>query len=122
MYHSLVAKVIRSSDGCYLYDSDGKKYIDFSSQAVCSNLGHTMPGSVRAAINEQIESVSFLYGGLAVSEVRARLSHLLAEIVPGDINAFLFPSSGSEANEAAIRIARKYTGYALTQRLRERMN
>lgn len=110
MYHSLVAKVIRSSDGCYLYDTDGKKYIDFSSQAVCSNLGHTMPAEVRAAINEQIDSVSFLYGGLAVSEIRARLSRLLAEIAPGDINAFLFPSSGSEANEAAIRIARKYTG------------
>lgn len=104
------AKVIRRNDGCYLFDSSGKKYIDFSSQAVCSNLGHTMPEEVRAAINEQIDSVSFLYGGLAVSEVRGRLSSLLANIVPGDINAFLFPSSGSEANEAAIRMARKFTG------------
>ena len=113
VYQSLVAKVIRSSDGCYLYDSDGKKYIDFSSQAVCSNLGHTMPEEIRTAINEQIDKVSFLYGGLAVPEIRARLSQLLSEIVPGNINAFLFPSSGSEANEAAIRIARKYTGLLL---------
>eukprot|EP01083_Nonionella_stella_P221033 790165_1 len=69
-----------------------------------------MPEEVQDAINTQINTVPFLYGGLAISEIRARLSHLLSEICPGDINAFLFPSSGSEANEAAIRIARKYTG------------
>ena len=42
--------------------------------------------------------------------VRARLSKLLSDIVPGDINHFLFPSSGAEANEAAVRIARVMTG------------
>ena len=104
------AKVIRSNDGVYLFDTNGKKYIDFSSQAVCSNLGHTMPDEVKKEIDAQIDTVSFLYGGLAISEIRARLSQLLAEICPGDINGFLFPSSGSEANEGAIRIARKYTG------------
>ena len=108
------AKVIRNNDGVYLFDTYGKKYIDFSSQAVCSNLGHTLPEEVRQSINEQMDKVSFLYGGLAISEIRARLSKLLADICPGDINGFLFPSSGSEANEAAIRVARKYTGCALS--------
>eukprot|EP01084_Bolivina_argentea_P053433 98087_1 len=107
---SNTVKTITGSDGVYLFDSSGKKYIDFSSQAVCTNLGHTMPEEVQDAINTQINTVPFLYGGLAISEIRARLSHLLSEICPGDINAFLFPSSGSEANEAAIRIVRKYTG------------
>ena len=43
-------------------------------------------------------------------EVRCRLSALLAELMPGDLDGFLFPSGGAEANEAAIRIARRYTG------------
>jgi len=107
---SNAARVIRSSDGPYLTDSTGKRYLDFSSQAVCSNLGHSMPDEIKSAINAQIDAVPFLYGGLAVSEIRGRLCALLASMFPEHINAFLFPSSGSEANEGAIRIARKFTG------------
>ena len=81
-----------------------------SSQAVCCNLGHTLPAEVREAINSQMDSVSFLYGGLAISEIRGRLSRLLADVCPGNLNGFLFPSSGSEANEAAILMSRGYTG------------
>ena len=43
-------------------------------------------------------------------QVRARLSSMLADLCPGDVNGFLFPSSGGEANEAAIRMARRFTG------------
>eukprot|EP01084_Bolivina_argentea_P053432 98085_1 len=109
MIHNAI-KTIRSADGVYLFDSDNKKYIDFSSQAMCVNLGHSMPAEIRSAINEQIDKVSYLYGDLAICETRSRLSSLLSTICPENINAFLFPSSGAEANECALRIARKYTG------------
>jgi len=101
---------VDKSEGIYLIDRNGNKYLDYTSQAVCCNLGHTMPESVKAAINNQMDSVAFAYSGMAIVECRARLAQLLGEICPGDINGFLFPSGGGEANEAAIRIARRYTG------------
>jgi adenosylmethionine-8-amino-7-oxononanoate aminotransferase len=101
---------LSGGDGIYLIDRNGKRYIDYTSQAVCSNLGHTVPESVKKAINDQLNSVAFAYSGMAIVECRARLAELLGEIAPGDINGFLFPCGGGEANEAAIRMARRYTG------------
>lgn len=96
--------------GIYLYDVDGKEYIDWTSQAVCSNLGHTVPDNIQNGVNKQMQELAMMYSGLGLIEIRARLSSLFAEICPGDINGFLFPSGGNEANEAAIRIARRFTG------------
>merc|ERR1712072_1193553 len=58
----------------------------------------------------QMQSLPYIYGGLGMCPVRSRLSKLMAELCPGDISGFLFPSGGSEANECAIRMARRYTG------------
>jgi len=102
--------IITRGEGVYLYDSTGKQYLDWTSEAVCVNLGHTMPDSVRHAMNEQMEKAPFVYGGMGIVPVRAKLSALLAELAPGDLNGFLFPSSGGEANDCAIRLARLYTG------------
>jgi len=101
---------ITRAEGVYLYDDTGKQYLDWTSQAVCSNLGHTIPPQVQEAINKQLAEVPFLYSGLGHCEVRARLSALLADLCPADIDGFLFPSGGGEANEAAIRMARRFTG------------
>mmetsp|Transcript_43868 Transcript_43868/g.136588 ORF Transcript_43868/g.136588 Transcript_43868/m.136588 type:complete len:547 (+) Transcript_43868:46-1686(+) len=97
-------------EGIYVYDSNGKEYMDMTSMAVCSNMGHSMDDSVRNAIVKQLEELPYAYSGLGMMEVRARLCSLMADITPGDINGFLFPLGGSEANEGAIRIARRYTG------------
>jgi len=51
-----------------------------------------------------------VYGGLGMVEVRCRLAKLMSEILPDDITGFLFPTGGAEANEAAVRMARRYTG------------
>jgi len=69
-----------------------------------------MPEAVKEAMNEQMNTLPYMYGGLGLAPVRAKLAKLLAEIAPGDINGFLFPSGGGEANEAAIRMARLFTG------------
>ena len=102
--------LLRSGEGSYLYDDDGKQYLDWTSQAVCANLGHTVPQSVKAAVAHQLDTLPYVYGGLGLVEPRARLASLLSQVLPGDLNGFLFPSSGAEANEAAIRIARQFTG------------
>eukprot|EP00941_MAST-03F_sp_MAST-3F-sp1_P002473 g2473.t1 len=97
-------------EGVYLYDTSGKQYLDWTSQAVCSNLGHSVPPRIKEAVEKQMEKLPFVYGGLGVVECRVRLAQLLSELSPGDINSFVFASSGSEANECAIRLARRYTG------------
>jgi len=69
-----------------------------------------VPEDVKRSMDEQLESIPFVYGGIGVAPVRVRLAALLAELAPGDINGFVFPSSGGEANDCAIRMARLYTG------------
>jgi adenosylmethionine-8-amino-7-oxononanoate aminotransferase len=101
---------VTHAEGVYIYDAEGKRYLDWTSQAVCNNFGYDVPDQVLQAVQRQMETLPFLYSGMGMVPVRARLSKLLAEICPGDINSFLFPSGGGEANECAIRMARRYTG------------
>lgn len=102
--------LLERSEGVYLYDRDGKQYLDWTSQAVCTNLGYDVPPAVLEAVQKQLETLPMVYGGLGMTEVRCRMANLMAEILPGDIDGFLFPCGGGEANEAAVRIARRYTG------------
>jgi adenosylmethionine-8-amino-7-oxononanoate aminotransferase len=102
--------LIKEGKGCYVYDYDGKEYLDWTAQAVCNNLGHTPPQAVKDAVAKQLDTLPYVYSGLAVTEHRARLSNLLAELLAGDLNGFLFPSSGAVANAGALRIARRFTG------------
>jgi len=104
------AIIVDRAEGVYVYDKQGKKYLDWTSQAICSNLGHTVPPAVKEAINQQLDRMPMVYGGIGATEVRLRLANLMSEICPGDINGFVFPTGGGEANEAAIRMARRFTG------------
>lgn len=97
-------------EGVYLYDDKGKQYLDWTSQAVCANLGHDLPESVVQAAAYQMRQLPFTYGGIGVTEARVRLNQLMSEILPGDLRAAVFPSSGAEANEAGIMMARRFTG------------
>jgi len=93
--------------GCYLYGTDGKKYLDFSSGiAVCST-GHCHPKVVKA-VTQQLNKLIHVCIGVALYEPYIKLSKELAEIVPmPDAQVFLC-QSGSEAVESAIKLA-KYT-------------
>src|SRR6187551_1330010 len=79
---------IAKAEGVYLYSPDGQKWIDFNSQLMSVNIGHGHK-KVIEAIQKQAENVIFVYPGMA-TEVRARLSRRLAELVPGDINTFFY--------------------------------
>mmetsp|Transcript_659 Transcript_659/g.1577 ORF Transcript_659/g.1577 Transcript_659/m.1577 type:complete len:515 (+) Transcript_659:140-1684(+) len=98
------------ADGVYLYDDNGKQYLDWTSQAVCSNLGHNLPEQVIQAAEYQMRLMPYAYGDIGQTEVKTRLNQLMNEVLPGDLTAAIYPSSGSEANEAGIMMARRFTG------------
>lgn len=109
---SATAKVdplpIERAEGLYLYGPEGQKWLDFNSQLMSVNIGHGHPKVIQA-IKDQLDQLIFVYPGMA-TEVRARLSQRLAELVPGDINTFFYTLGGAEANENAIKAARLFTG------------
>src|SRR6201985_1797302 len=99
---------IVDAEGCYITDGNGKRYLDFSSQLMCMNLGHKNP-AVIASIAKQAEELAYAMPGYATT-ARAELSKLLLEVMPKGLNKFFFTTSGTDANEAAFKIARMVTG------------
>jgi taurine--2-oxoglutarate transaminase len=99
---------VAHAKGIYFWTPEGKRFIDFNSQLMCVNIGHGDERVIKA-INDQAASLAYANPFMA-TEVRARLGVKLAEIAPGDIDAFFFTNGGAEANENAIRIARLFTG------------
>ena len=99
---------VARASGIHFWTPEGKRYIDFNSQLMCVNIGHGDERVVRA-IQEQAAVLAYANPFMA-TEPRAKLGAKLAEITPGDIDAFFFTNGGAEANENAIKIARWYTG------------
>ena len=99
---------IARAEGVYLYSPEGQRWLDFNSQLMSVNIGHGHPKVVKA-IQEQAATLLYAYPGMA-TEVRARLSKRLAELVPGDLNTFFYTLGGAEANENAIKAARLFSG------------
>ena len=99
---------IVDAEGCYFTDSNGKRYLDFSAQLMCVTLGHKNRAVIKA-IQDQAETLSYIGPGYATT-VRAELSKLLLEVLPQGLEKFFFTTSGTEANEAAFKIARMVTG------------
>ncbi len=97
-----------SASGSHFIDSDGKKWLDFSSQLMCSNLGHDNK-AVIDAIKQQADELAFAAPGYATT-ARKSLVEALLPIMPPGLTKFFFTTSGTEANEAAVKIARMYTG------------
>lgn len=100
--------VVTEAKGCWFWDTDGKRYLDFSSQLINSNLGHQHP-KVVAAIKEQADKLCFI-GPNFQNDARTTLARMLAERTPGDLTKTFFTNGGAEANENAIKMARAYTG------------
>jgi len=99
---------VARAKGIYFWTPEGKRFIDFNSQLMCVNIGHGDERVIRV-IQEQAATLAYANPFMA-TEVRARLGVKLAEITPGDIDAFFFTNGGAEANENAIRIARMFSG------------
>ena len=93
--------------GSYIYDRDGKKYLDFSSQLMNVNIGHGNQ-RITKAVSKQMEELSYVFPGMATN-VRGDLGKKLAELTPGNLTKTFFTLGGAEAVENAIKLSRIYT-------------
>ncbi len=94
-------------EGCYLIDAAGKRYLDGSGGAAVSCLGHS-DADVRAAIHAQVDRLEFAHTGFFTSEPAEALADLLIAQAPEGIERVYLLSGGSEAMEAALKLARQY--------------
>jgi taurine---2-oxoglutarate transaminase len=99
---------VQRGEGVYLYDYDGKRYIDFSSGLMNVNIGHGNQ-RVTEAVARQMQEVSYVTPS-CVTRARGELGKKMAEITPGNLQKTLFTVCGATAIENAIKLARLYTG------------
>ena len=99
---------VKYGKGVYLYDYDDKRYLDFSSGLMNVNIGHG-DQRITDAVVRQMQEVSYVTP-YCVTKVRGELGKKMAEICPGDLNKAFFTLCGATSNEAAIKLARLYTG------------
>jgi len=104
---------VEEGDGVYLYDDDGREYLDAGASYACVPLGHGNE-SVQTAVRDQLDRLTYVQGSYPV-EVRTELYELLAETAPGDIGKTWLCNSGTEANEAALKFARAATAEGKTK-------
>lgn len=100
--------VIERGEGCYVFDDDGKKYLDFFGGILTISVGHCNP-KVNSKISEQLQKLqhtSTLYPNKNIVD----LAEKLAQITPGKLQKSFFTSSGTEADETAVFLAQYYTG------------
>jgi taurine---2-oxoglutarate transaminase len=100
--------VVTRAEGSYVWDGDGKRYLDFSSQLVNTNIGHQHP-KVVAAIQEQAARLCTIAPQHA-NDQRSEAARLIAEIAPPRLNKVFFTNGGADAIENAVRMARLHTG------------
>ena len=99
---------VAGAEGCWFWDYEGNRYLDFASQLVNASIGHQHPKIVQA-IKDQADRLCTIAPSLA-NDKRGELARLLAELAPGDLDMTFFTNGGAEANENAMRMARLHTG------------
>ncbi|MCH0559751.1 aspartate aminotransferase family protein [Streptomyces sp. MUM 16J] len=101
---------VAGAEGSYFWDYDGRRYLDFTSGLVYTNIGYQHP-KVVAAIQEQAARMTTFAPAFAV-EARSEAARLIAERTPGDLDKIFFTNGGADAVEHAVRMARLHTGRA----------
>lgn len=101
---------IAGAEGMYLYDPDGKAYLDLIAGIGVSSLGHRHPAVVQAA-KEQLDKYlhTIVYGEFVLAP-QVRLAELIANHLPDPLDSVYFVNSGTEATEGAMKLAKRYTG------------
>jgi len=99
--------VAAKGDGVYIVDTEGKRYLDASGGAAVSCLGHSHP-EVAKAIKDQVDAIAFAHSGFFTNEAMEALADMLVDAAPAGLDYVYFVSGGSEAVEAALKLARQY--------------
>ena len=100
--------LFQSANGCVVVDDEGREILDFTSGQMCATIGHNHPAIVRA-IKESCDKALHLFSGMLPEEV-VKLAIELAKWLPDPLKRSLFLNTGSESNEAALRLAKMATG------------
>ena len=101
-------RVIERAAGSYVYDSDGNAILDFTSGQMSAVLGHSHPDIVKT-VTDSISSLAHLFSGMVCQPV-VTLATRLADSLPDNLSRMLLVTTGAESNEAAIKMAKMYTG------------
>ncbi|PAN98638.1 aspartate aminotransferase family protein [Enterobacter cloacae] len=99
--------VAARAQGAYIFDAQGKQYLDACGGAAVSCLGHAHP-DVLAAMHRQIDQLAYAHTSFFTSDTVEQLAEQLTRTAPGDLNYAYFVSGGSEAVETALKLARQY--------------
>ncbi|BDC98639.1 aspartate aminotransferase family protein [Persicobacter psychrovividus] len=101
---------IERAEGVFMYDTEGKAYMDLISGIAVNNLGHGHPRVIKA-VKDQVDKYLFVmvYGEM-VQKPQIDLTRNLLSVLPEQLNCTYFVNSGTEANEAALKLAKRYTG------------
>lgn len=101
---------IERASGIYMYSPDGKKYIDLVSGVSVNNLGHSHPAIVEAVKKQLDLYMHLMVYGEMIQTPQVKMAELLASVLPAGLNSTYFVSSGSEAVDGALKLAKRYTG------------
>lgn len=105
-----IALEIESAEACYLYDRSGKRYLDLVGGIAVNNIGHCHPEVVKAVQEQCSKYMHVMPYGEYIQAPQVRLAERLAELLPSALQVSYFVNSGTEANEAAIKLAKRATG------------
>jgi len=98
------------SEGIYMYDKSGKEYIDLVSGVAVSNIGHRHPKVIKAVHDQLDKYMHLMVYGEYVQSPQVKLAKKLVDNLPKNLDSVYFVNSGSEANEGAIKLAKRFTG------------
>ena len=101
---------IEKAEGIYMYSPDGKSYIDLISGVSVSNIGHRHPEVVKAIKKQVDQYMHLMVYGEYIQAPQVKLSEKIVSLLPPSLNSCYFVNSGSEANEGALKLAKRYTG------------
>lgn len=104
-----IALEIVNAEGIYLYDKSGKKYIDLIAGVSVSNLGHRNKNVVEAVKNQVDKYMHLMVYGEYIQSPQVEYAKLLTDQLPENFDNVYFANSGSEANEGALKLAKRYT-------------
>ena len=101
---------IEKAEGIYLYTTDGKRYTDLISGIGVSNIGHRHPKVVQAIKDQLDKHLHVMVYGEFIQATPNLLAKKIADVLPLNLNCSYFVNSGTEANEGALKLAKRYTG------------
>lgn len=102
--------IVQRAEGNTIYDTQGRRYLDFISGIAVTNVGHCHPRVVQAVTQQAQQYAHTMVYGEHVQEVQVRLAEKIVSVAPVNLESVYFLTTGAEANDAAMKLAVKHTG------------